>query len=975
MLLWALNPETPYGYYLLLRIVICGICAFLAYRALKIGNDKWAWILGVTAVIYNPIFPIHLTREIWSVVNIATVVVLAATVGALRKRSLPEQPLIRCPVGFSGAYTIPDGVTSIGERAFSGCTSLTSVTIPESVISIGDAAFNECSALTSVTIPESVTSIGEVAFHGCTAVTSITIPASVTRIGMFAFADCTALTSVTFIGGYFFDTIGNSVFSGCTSLTSVTIPDGVTVICNQAFYGCSVLASVTIPDSVTNIGKQTFYGCTALTAVTIPDSVTSIGDRAFYGCKSLASVSIPKSVSSIGEHTFSLCSALTSITIPDSVTSIGNGAFSGCSALTSLTIPKNVTSIAPHAFHGCSALTSVTIPNSVISIGEAAFSGCTSLTSVTIPDSVTNICNQAFYGCSVLASVLFTGDAPTLSKCSKVINDSPFVFPVVFGGTAFRATIYYLPGTSGWGSTYDNLPAKPLLTYAQENGGIKITHIDTSFIGESLTIPDSLAGYPVTSIDDYAFIGCGGLTSVTIPNSVTSIGEAAFSSCTSLASVTIPACVTSIGSRVFGRCTALATVSIPDSVTSIGEAAFFFCSALTTVTIPASVTNISSQVFFRCTALATVTIPDSVTSIDDRAFAGCTALTSITIPDSVTSIGEFAFYKCTALTSVTIPASVRSIGKHAFSGCTSLASVLFIGDAPTFSNNADGICVTFPKAYFTRAKIYCRPGTSGWGATPIEKMIFRSEDEFAAYVGTHPEETAQWTEENFEIVPGEAAPATEAAPEPVAKQDAALTEEKFTPPKKRLGEPNVRYKERVAAAEEGWKTSRAAMEPDTMPGATTAERVAAALEATPESAERAREEASGNAEASSEEVNAARVEETNIDTGEVRYRLSRDIELGLVNPQTDIPVSAAEMKIVAETWEREFGGKAHNSTHLADFILCFPPEVAAARIKTADTIVEHLKTNPDNRFNTAFYDGSMGPAIREAFQARWFKDH
>lgn len=91
MLLWALNPENPYSYYVLLRIVICTICAFLAFCALEIGNDKWVWILGVTALIYNPIIRIHLTREIWSVVNIATIVVLAITFGTLRKRSRVEQ--------------------------------------------------------------------------------------------------------------------------------------------------------------------------------------------------------------------------------------------------------------------------------------------------------------------------------------------------------------------------------------------------------------------------------------------------------------------------------------------------------------------------------------------------------------------------------------------------------------------------------------------------------------------------------------------------------------------------------------------------------------------------------------------------------------------------------------------------------------------------------------------------------------------
>ena len=91
MLLWALNPQNPYGYYVLLRIVLCAICAFLAFRSQEIGNNAWVWILGVTAVIYNPIIRIHLTREIWSVVNVATIIVLAITFGTLRKRSGSEQ--------------------------------------------------------------------------------------------------------------------------------------------------------------------------------------------------------------------------------------------------------------------------------------------------------------------------------------------------------------------------------------------------------------------------------------------------------------------------------------------------------------------------------------------------------------------------------------------------------------------------------------------------------------------------------------------------------------------------------------------------------------------------------------------------------------------------------------------------------------------------------------------------------------------
>ena len=91
MLLWALYPENPYGYYLLLRLVLCTICSFLAFRASEIKTDKWVWILVGTAILYNPIIRIHLTREIWSVINITTIVILTITFSSLRKLSLPEK--------------------------------------------------------------------------------------------------------------------------------------------------------------------------------------------------------------------------------------------------------------------------------------------------------------------------------------------------------------------------------------------------------------------------------------------------------------------------------------------------------------------------------------------------------------------------------------------------------------------------------------------------------------------------------------------------------------------------------------------------------------------------------------------------------------------------------------------------------------------------------------------------------------------
>ena len=266
-------------------------------------------------------------------------------------------------------------VTSIGDKAFSHCTGLTSVTIPNSVTSIGSSSFYECSRLTAVSIPNSVTSIGSSAFVGCTGLTSVTIGNSVTSIG-------------------------GSAFYKCESLTSVTIPNSVTSIGEAAFCFCYGLTSVTIGNSVTSIGGYAFFDCQGLTSVTIPNSVTSIGDKAFSECYGLTSVTIPNSVTSIGVEAFLDCYGLTSVTIPNSVTSIGNGVFYYCSSLTSMTIPNSVTSIGEEAF-AYTGLTSVTIPNSVTSIGSSAFEYCKSLTSVTIGNRVTSIGSRAFNGMDV----------------------------------------------------------------------------------------------------------------------------------------------------------------------------------------------------------------------------------------------------------------------------------------------------------------------------------------------------------------------------------------------------------------------------------------------------------------------------------------------------------------------------------------------------------------------------------------------
>jgi hypothetical protein len=198
-----------------------------------------------------------------------------------------QTTLIAFPGGI-GNYTVPPGVSSIGDYAFAVCPSLTSITISNSVTNIGDYAFYDCPSLTSITISNGVTNIGDYAFDDCTVLISVTIPASVTSIG-------------------------DDVFNNCESLTSVTIPASVTSIGQDAFEMCIGLTSVTIPDSVTNIGEEAFEDCQSLTNVSIGNGVITIGNNAFDGCVSLPSVSIGSGVTNIGIYAFFDCPALTSV--------------------------------------------------------------------------------------------------------------------------------------------------------------------------------------------------------------------------------------------------------------------------------------------------------------------------------------------------------------------------------------------------------------------------------------------------------------------------------------------------------------------------------------------------------------------------------------------------------------------------------------------------------------------------------------
>ncbi len=389
--------------------------------------------------------------------------------------SIGDSAFFAC-TGFT-KFSVPDSVTNIGANAFSQCSDLTHFTIPGGVTRIDDGTFTFCGSLLNLTIPTNVTSIGDNAFSYC-ALTNLTIPNSVTNLGNSVF-NHSGLNAIMI--GESVTCIGSNVFDSCENLVSVTLGDGVTSIGDSAFFDCGKLPSLVIPNSVTNIGASAFYACYSLTNITIGTGVTSIGDFAFSSCYGLTDIALPDSLTSIGSSAFNGC-YMTNILIPGNVVSIGGTAFA-CPYLDAIIVnqtnsyyssldgvlfnksqttlieypggrigayvmPGTVTNVGDYAFYYCENLTGISLSDKLTAIGSYAFNNCQSLTTITIPSGVNFIGDQAF-GWSSLSKIYLLGNAP-------VIGSDLFLGDIYLANN--NAYVYYLPGTTGWGTTFDGLP-------------------------------------------------------------------------------------------------------------------------------------------------------------------------------------------------------------------------------------------------------------------------------------------------------------------------------------------------------------------------------------------------------------------------------------------------------------------------------------------------------------------------------------
>lgn len=640
--------------------------------------------------------------------------------------------LICCPGGKSGAYTIPESVTSISGSAFYFCKSLSSITIPPSVLNIGRYAFHNCRGLTSISIPESVMSIGDWALSYCSGLTSVTLPNSLTSIG-------------------------ESVFNYCSGLTSIAIHEGVMSIGKGAFSACIGLTEISLPGSLTSISDYAFSGCSGLTSFTIPSSVTSIGEGAFIGCSGLADIN------------YGGTEAQKNTLIDNGWSTAENDALFNATwhyAVASGECGENLTwtlddqGILTISGEGeihydrywdyyDDLVTDIVICPGVTDIGDRAFDSFRRLASITLPESVSRIGRGCVEDFSTLTDIYFAG---TKARRAELIQNSSISWdnnrPLLnamwhCADETFASGV--CPDTLTW-----TLDAEGTLTISgsgEMNVNWTLNTVPWYNLNHRITAVNM--GPEITGIGPGAFYACDGLKQVTIPAGVDHINGPAFGACDSLieiltapgnntytsvdgvlyskdmtelvcypggkeAEFVFPESVTSIGACAFSGCKTFTELKIPDSVTSIGNSAFSLCSTLTSISLPSHISTIANGLFYDCPALQSVVLPENVITIDGYAFSGCSSLTGITIPNGVTSIGNYAFSWCSKLTSVTIPQTVTSIGEWAFNSCSALTDVYYGGfEALKNALTGKGWATEGNDPLFN-AVWHCEPLEEGW---------------------------------------------------------------------------------------------------------------------------------------------------------------------------------------------------------------------------------------------------------------------
>ena len=531
-------------------------------------------------------------------------------------------------------------VVGIGEAAFAQ-GEFTSVTLPNTLTTIGDKAFYMCRNLEKITLPDSVTSIGDYAFYYCDHIKSLKIPDGITEISEYMLYACLGLEQLTLPKDLY--EICDYGLYACESLKTIDIPDSVVGIANYAMYDCIGLTELELPSSLRALGAYSLYKCKNLKTVKIPADVTSVGDGSFLDCTSIEKFSVasgndtyctkdgilyskdmtelvcfprgrkdesfsvpvgvtkisgealsrtkiktlklPSTLREIGDYAFAEM-PIESIDLPAKLTTIGGDVFCKCTSLKEIRIPDTVTEIGSEAFNECSALEKVTLSSSLTTLGDFAFSACVRLSEIALPALLENLGDAVFMGCTSLDTV--------------TVNKKNAWFTVVNG-------VLY------------NKNKTTLVCYP------------SGLAGTTFTVPNSVA-----VIAPYAFAVNHSLTAITLSDSLTELGDRAFEYVTEIKTITLPKSVGTLGAGVFAYCSSLEKIDVAkdnaafvwenDTLLSADGYKLYFYSPANKaeeVIVPLTVAQLMDCAFAGNPYLKRVTLLNASSSINGDVFDGC----------------------------------------------------------------------------------------------------------------------------------------------------------------------------------------------------------------------------------------------------------------------------------------------------------------------------------------------------------------
>lgn len=542
--------------------------------------------------------------------------------------------------------------------------------------------YNYIADITTIHIKNGVTHIGDRAFSDSSALKSVIMENSVTSCGVYSFAKCDNLVYVKLSDNL--DVLGDYAFYSCISLAEVKLPAKIQEIGSYTFFGCNSMGAVSLPNSIVNLGEGAFYNCTGIKNVVLSSQITKVNDYTFSGCINLENIFLPDNIEAIGKSAFSGCTALLSVHILGENIYIDDYAFSGCSNL------KNIyfSSTEPE-YLGYNSL--VNLPSDAVAYYSD--NGWT-LDNLTAKDGRSIACeaNTLKYSgfCGNGVNWTYYGNGILLINGNGAINDyEESNTPWEEYKSELKHVIISDGITSVGGNAFRNCNKLESVDLGENIESIgecafadcdMLKHIDfseeLSSIGKnafyhcfsllSIEIPPS-----VETINDYAFALCSSLNNVELNSGLNKIGYSAFYACDNLLEISVPSSVDEISDWAFARCAKMMKVNLPDNIL-IGEYAFFGCEALSDFTIPESMTEISPYMLAG-TAVKEISLPDNIKIIREGAFWGCDELTMISL-NNVEIIENSAFFE-SGLTAVEIPEKTTAIGEYAFGMCNNLTEI------------------------------------------------------------------------------------------------------------------------------------------------------------------------------------------------------------------------------------------------------------------------------------------------------------